>query len=366
MAQTSKHSPKERTGVDRLYKRVGVKKVSFYYQYPNGASETFATAPIGDRNAIAEAERDAKRKAMDIQQGVILAGSVADMIERFKKDIAPAHYLDQSKDGKAVREGTYSNLIAFFGKMQPKTLRQIHGFQYIEARAKAKKKAIKELALLTTICHYAVQWGLIEINPFVGMRMPKVDKAEMRAVSRRQIVRFYLWAQKQESDQFKTLGCAALFCYLTGYRAAEVRPFHTSGLTKEGVRVLNAKRKKGELETVKLREWSMKLRAVVKRAKQARGKDIGFLFSNRHGKPYVRSGWGSVWQDAQAAYLDCKVEEVAKHPEYFTMMDIRPAAITTKMKNRDADVYDFAAHGTRATTDKHYDRRKVKRASATE
>ncbi|MFY1876314.1 hypothetical protein [Achromobacter xylosoxidans] len=45
---------------------------------------------------------------------------------------------------------------------------------------------------------------------------------------------------------------------------------------------------------------------------------------------------------------------------------IRPAAITSKLAKRDADAYDFAAHANPATTHRHYDRRRVKRASATE
>jgi len=365
---TSKPSRKENVpGVDRLQKYVGVKKVSYYYLYPNGASETLATAPRGDRQAINEAERTAKRKALDIQQGKVVAGSVADMIDRFARDIAQVHYRDQSKDGLAVRKSTYANLTKFFGGMHPMALRALHGYQYADARAKAgaPAKGWKELSLMSTICHYAVEWGLIEQNPFVGMRKRKVDK-DVRTISRSQIVRFYLWTQRQESAQFKTLGCAALFTYLTGYRAAEVRPFHVSGLTSEGVMVISAKRKKGEEEVTKLRDWSPRLRMVVKRAQQAHGRERMYLFANRHGQAYTRSGWGSVWQDAMLAWIGCDAKELVEHPQYFSLLDVRPAAITTKIKNRSADMYDFAAHANPATTHKHYDRRKLKRATATE
>src|SRR5471030_503298 len=80
--QTSKPS-KERTGIDRLYKYTGARKVSYYYQYPDGTSETLSSATLGDRAALAEAERTAKRKALDIQQGQIVAGSVDEVIARF-------------------------------------------------------------------------------------------------------------------------------------------------------------------------------------------------------------------------------------------------------------------------------------------
>jgi integrase len=366
-AQTSKPLRKERTGVDRLYKYTGKRKVSFYYQYPNGGSETLASAPLGDRQAIMDAERTAKRKAMDIQQGRIIAGSVADLIDRFARDTAPTHYKDQSKDGIAVRKGAYANLTKFFGQMNPMALRTLHGYQYTDARSKAgaPAKGWKELSLMSTICHYAVEWGLIEQNPFLGMRKRKMDK-DVRTITRGQIVRFYLWTQRQDSAQFKTLGCAALFTYLTGFRAAEVRPFHASGLTDEGVRVIGAKRKKGEDEVTKLREWSKRLRVVVKRAQQAHGRERMYLFANRHGKAYSRSGWGSVWQDVMLAWIGCDPKELVEHPQYFSLLDVRPAAITTKMREQKADMYDFAAHANPATTHAHYDRRKVKRASATE
>lgn len=370
--QISKPSPrKETTGIDRLYKRVGARKVSFYYQYPNGSSETLATAITGDRQAIADAERKAKRLALDINEGQVIAGSVADIIERFNVDIAPTHYRDQSKDGLAVRKGTYENLAKFFGKMQPNALRTVHGYQYLEARAKsgAPAKANKELSLMSTICHYAVRWGVMEANPFVGMMQNKTDKS-VRTVTRSQIVRFYLWSLKQPQT-FRNLGCAAMFAYLTGFRAAEVRPFHVSGLSAAGVRVINAKRKKGEDEVSKLREWSPKLRAVVARARQTHKVERMYLFANLSGSPYSRSGWGSVWHDAMMAWVSSnngavKPETLTAHPEYFSLLDVRPAAITTKLRNRDGDAYDFAAHANPATTHRNYDRRKEKKAKATE
>ncbi|EHK65927.1 hypothetical protein KYC_12398 [Achromobacter arsenitoxydans SY8] len=54
------------------------------------------------------------------------------------------------------------------------------------------------------------------------------------------------------------------------------------------------------------------------------------------------------------------------YPLYFNLQHIRPAAITTKIANRNEDAYDFAAHANPATTHKHCDRRVVKKASATE
>lgn len=396
--QTSAPSRKERTGIDRLYKRVGKRKVSWYYQHPDGTSETLGTADIGDKKGILEAERSAKRRALDVQQGVVVAGSVTELIERFRDEVAPTHYRDQSKDGLAVRTGTYANLIKFFGAMRPMALKTVHGYQYLDARAKAgaPAKANKELSLMSTISHYAVRWGLMEGNPFTDMMQNKTEK-DVRTITRSQIVRFYLWSLRQ-SPGYQVLGCASMFTYLTGFRAAEVRPFHVAGLQKDGVRVVSAKRKMGEDEVSKLREWSPRLRAVVARAKEAHSASRLYLFANARSTPYSKSGWGSVWTDAMfdwiasfdrqvAAELVAKREwevlyraarktgaylapyegyKLTDHPAYFALSDVRPAAITTKLRNRTDDAYDFAAHANPATTHRHYDRRTERRAKATE
>ncbi len=169
------------------------------------------------------------------------------------------------------------------------------------------------------------------------------------------------------------------------------------------MRVIGAKRKKGEAEVIKVRDWSPRLRAVVERAKQTAAdtsqkkvvvKSL-YLFPNRKAQPYSKSGWGSVWQDAMWDWISTLDAEaaaarraqreqsaarrkdrgagactsgysIAEHEAYFSTLDIRPAAITTKLEQRSADAYDFAAHANPSTTHRHHDRRKVKRASATE
>ncbi|KVV22355.1 hypothetical protein WK80_22480 [Burkholderia multivorans] len=283
--------------------------------------------------------------------------------------------------------------------MAPAKLETIHGYQYMDARARAGAPAgaNKDMALMSTMCNYWVRWGIIRANPFVGMMQNKTDR-DVRTISRSQVVRFYLWALKQD-QAYRTMGIAAMFCYLTGFRAAEIRPFHMSGLTEAGVRVVGAKRKKGEAQTVKLRHWSPRLRVVVERAKRNRKVASVFLFPNRKGQMYSNSGWGSVWQDAMYTYIGQwdpeiaaefeqkkereRLQRVAKkrgekiesedaslkltdHPDYFAMSDVRPAAITSKLERRDADAYDFAAHANPSTTHRNYDRRKVKAANATE
>lgn len=425
---TSRHSRREfLSGAERIQKYVGKRKVSFYYQHVDKTTETLASAPLGDRQAIAEAERIARRKALDIQQGQVVAGSVAALIERFEDEVAPKHYRDQSKEGKAVRASTYKNLKSFFGQMAPTALKTVHGYQYLDARANAgaPAKANKELSLFSTICHYAVRWDLIEANPFTDMMQNKTEKST-RSISRRQVVQFYLWCQRQDNRTARLMGCLALFTYLTGFRTAEVRPMLKVACGPQGVMTTGAKRKRGEAEVLKLREWSPRLRMVVKRIEQAQAfmppvplevaelmariavliakgqsakratatagmkestyyywikrvrndervkpKEAIYMFPTATGKCYTKGGLTSSWHEVMLTYvtaLDGTVSDktLAQHPEYFAPLDIRPAAITSKLDKRSPDAYDFAAHANPATTHQHYDRRKVRKASATE
>ena len=76
-------------------------------------------------------------------------------------------------------------------------------------------------------------------------------------------------------------------------------------------------------------------------------------------------------QDTMLAWIGSmdiaiNAKDLVEHSMYFSLQDIRPAAITTKLRNRNTDAYDFAAHANPSTTHKNYDRRKEKKASTTE
>ena len=76
-------------------------------------------------------------------------------------------------------------------------------------------------------------------------------------------------------------------------------------------------------------------------------------------------------QDTMLAWIGSmdiaiNAKDLVELPMYFSLHDIRPAAITTKLRNRNTDAYDFAAHANPSTTHKNYDRRKEKKTSTIE
>lgn len=200
--RTAKPSPAwEKTGIARLYKRVGKQRISWIYKHMDGRSETLASAVLGDRAARYDAERLAAKLAVDIQQGVVVAGAVSEMIERLELKEDPTYYEDQSEDGKKTRRAMYANLTKFFGRVSPADLTTQHGYQYLEDRAAAgaPAKANKEISQLSIICHYGVRWGLLPANSFTNM-MKNRSATEANIISRRQALRFYLWSVKQREN----------------------------------------------------------------------------------------------------------------------------------------------------------------------
>lgn len=159
---------------------------------------------------------------------------------------------------------------------------------------------------------------------------------------------------------------------MTGFRSSEARPFLKSGLTPEGVTVLSTKRRKSQVEVLKVRECSKGLRVVVARSLDRKNTSSPYLLApTKRSDSYTRHGRASSLKDAELAWIRTLDEAVTEktltdHALYLTLEDVRPAAITTKIQNRDDDAYDFAARANPATTHKHYDRRVVKKASATE
>lgn len=244
---------------------------------------------------VDQARRIAMRRALEIREGAVTVGSVAEMIQKFRDEADPIHYADQSTHGRSSRNAAYENLKAFFGKMAPRALKKQHGYQYLQARAEAdaSARANKEISQLATVCHFGIRWDLMDENPFVGLMQNKTE-SEVRVVTRRQVLRFCLWSLKQRQN-YRILGCAAMFTYLTGFRAAEVRPFLNAGLKDDGVYVVSAKRKKGELTRLKRQYWSRRLNCAVQRAQQREDKvSSPYLFpTTRRGACYSRSGWGA-------------------------------------------------------------------------
>jgi len=66
-----------------------------------------------------------------------------------------------------------------------------------------------------------------------------------------------------------------------------------------------------------------------------------------------------AWVKSNDGTVDAKA--LIDHPLYFSLLDIRPAAITTKLRQRSSDAYDFAAHANPSATRKNYDRGKEKK-----
>jgi hypothetical protein len=193
-------------------------------------------------------------------------------------------------------------------------------------------------------------------------------------------------------------GCAAMFTYLTGFRAAEVRPFHVSGIVARegcGWSAQSARRANQKCRSCASGRcgcaWSSSA------PDRLTGPDASTCSPTAPAGPTLevagaRAGptqcltgslpsttrWPGICrrntllrreiEGPQKAGGEHEVREdysVTTHPAYFSLQAIRPAAITTKLRRRDVEAYDFAANANPATTHQHYERRSERRARAT-
>lgn len=90
-----------------------------------------------------------------------------------------------------VCAGPINNRKKFFGAMAPRTLTTHHGYKYLKARAAADApaNANKELALMSTVSHYAVRECEMDKSPFMGMMLNWYHK-DVHTLSRPQVLRF--------------------------------------------------------------------------------------------------------------------------------------------------------------------------------
>jgi len=89
------------------------------------------------------------------------------VFDRYEIEVIP----DKAPATQVGYRQMMSNLHQFFGRMDPKDLRQHNAALYRDKRkVKAPTQANRELQLLSTVCTMAVEWGAMELHPLRGLR----------------------------------------------------------------------------------------------------------------------------------------------------------------------------------------------------
>lgn len=244
----------------------------------------------------------------DMHNGIRTTFTMGDLFDRYMTDVIP------HKAGKTQKENNRQicNLRVFFGDMEPAEVTPVDIYKYRDIRGKISQTgANRELALLSHVFSYAIEWGAVTANPCKGVRKFS-EKRRTRYIT------------DQEFKAVYDMGSALLrsmmeIAYLTGLRRGDITRIKRQDLTEEGLQVHVEKTDRNLLF-----EWTDELRTAVANAKRIRPTIASmYLYCNRQGKPYTDDGISAMWQR-----LMNKALEKGAIQERFTFHDIRRKAAT--------------------------------------
>jgi integrase len=226
-----------------------------------------------------------------------------DLINRYMQEVAPTKAPRTYEDNRYEAE----RLRAVFKDMEPQDITPVHIYQYLDERAKkARVRANREKALLSSMFSFAIRWGVITDNPCRHVKR-LTETPRKRYIQDWEFEAVYNLASP-------IIQCAMEFAYLTSQRIGDILDVKESDISDEGIKF--TQNKTGESLIV---EWSDALTECVNRTRKLGSKIRGlYLFCQRNGQPYTRYGFKSIWQRAMAKALKDGVIQ-----ERFTFHDIR-------------------------------------------
>lgn len=252
-----------------------------------------------------------------------------------------------------------------FGKVKPAIIRPVHIYKYLDGRAAegAPAKANKEVALLSAVLEFGRRKGVLETNPCRDIKYNKtrpdtryVTPAELDLVVR---------VARERGGMYIVGALCLRAAYLTVSRPDEMRHITRQAITEAGVEMPVGKRKKGQAQKYKLIEWSAELRAVIEEALKLQRTTSMYVFGNSDGQPYTTSGWNTNLRRLMV-HAERKAKEEGIEFARFTLKDMRPAAVTDRVDEGDATITNATGHTSDRMVRQVYDRRKTKKARATE
>jgi hypothetical protein len=295
----------------------------------------------------------AKRKLLDIETGRPSAGSIAEMIDDYLKElrrlVTTGKRAQRTYDDRKIES---ENLKAAFGKMEPTDLEPQHVWAYMHKYrgASAPIRANREITFLQTVFARAREQGIVRNNPCVGVARNEESPRE-RFVSDIELSNFCKMAWRK-SDSGKRVALAAAIAYLTGKAQGQILKLHRNQLSNDGISF--GKRKNGAATFVR---WSKRLRRYVNAA-QAMPSTIEsmYIIHNQNGLPYTSHGFKTFIQRLMKDWVD-------DGNERFTFHDLRAKAVTDVIE-RGGRASDLTGHRGETTPERVYDRRKIRKANA--
>lgn len=353
----------------RLYARIGKFKVSYGYKLPDGTWAFRLTAAVDDKAACARIRTEAIDRANQLNGAPLEGGETEALFRRYfawqrglpadSEDRKADSTLNENEKNEAPR------LVRVFGKVRPAAIKPVHIYKYLDGRAAegAPAKANKEIALLSAVLEFGRRKGVLELNPCRDIKYNKT-RPDTRYVT--EVERDFAMRVARERGGMYVVNMLCLrAAYLTVSRPDEMRHLVRQAITEQGIRMLVGKRKKGAAEKYKLIEWSTELRTVIDEALSLQRTTSLYVFGNSDGQPYTTSGFNTNLRRLMGY---CEKRALGEGIEFtrFTLKNMRPAAVTDRVDDGDDQLTNATGHTSDRMIKLTYDRRKMKKARATE
>lgn len=256
------------------------------------------------------------------------AGSMAELIDTALLTL-------RKSDGSALAASTVTSyagaarkLKKAFEEFTPGEVLPRHVLQFKRSLAAKSSFANTCLTVLRLTFAYALEQGLVEINPVAGVK-PFRQRKRDRLLSAEELLAIY----QQSSPQLQII---IDLCIRTGQRIGDVLAIRRADLLPEGIRFKPEKtiKKKGTVP------WTPELRAVVDRAKGLWGNIVPLtLLRSRRGRA---PGYASVADSWRLACRKAGVQDAHIH-------DLRAYAATAAQR-QGLDAQALLMHASAAQT----------------
>ena len=331
----------ERHLAPRLYVKRGRRRDTYY----TILGDSYKYYGLGNERGPAE------QKLRDLIEGHPVAGSIADMAERYITSIQRERDANAKTALADTTIADYTDalrkwMIPVFGKMRPGDFRPTHAAQYLEKMAEKGRgtRANREIAALSSAFAYAMRLGIVERNPCHGVRR-NPERPRSRRPTIAEMNALLELARLKGTGSYMIALIAAMVA-VTGRRRAEVMRLTLASMTPDGLVGTEVKAKRGQQPRTFLVAWSPTLREIVEQARSLeRPATSVYLFASRRGGPYSDSGFKAMWNRLMTEY-------VATGGLHFTAHDLRALFVTEKLERGE----DPKTHKNPATTHRVYSR----------
>jgi len=224
-SKSAEYSDTDATGLRLLVSRQG-RKV-FYFRFVFRGQKR--AVKVGEYPAIAI--QDARRKVMEMRADIDAGIDPTAKGERIREtptfaSFALNDYMEWAKGAKRSWDADLSklrhHLVPKFGtyRLCDITLRDIQSYHAQIRQSHCAGTANRHLSVISKLFSCAVQWGIVERNPSVGVKKFAENNARQRFLDQDEIRRLYL-AMNSKNERSAMTVAALKFLLLTGARRNE-------------------------------------------------------------------------------------------------------------------------------------------------